>query len=345
MNTEDESEEVRQVETMRPGKVVIYACESDSSFAQALRNHETCIAEFGQWTILASHDMDQLPVVPEAYISEFTLGEADCICRGLGGGCFVFVTKAVESRADYGFMVKLGDWQKILSRRSAEASKSPEAAPLEREYFAAVLIDLRQRLDFKAVAVNADAIGNWLGTLFNVGHWLKNVWSVSGAWIKQSELKLRALEGDHEFVAHTDHVFNFGSEFKVPLLICHLFKYWEATGALYKERGFELATILGEDKSFSEQKMHRLQVSATCINPPSDTARESYGTLRSAIKRLYRPAEPSTHSLDPKSLCWLLAVKFPVEFAAQLEAGRSITDLTESTGKKVQVEVPILKSR
>jgi hypothetical protein len=339
MDNEDANQEVRQVGTLRPGKVAIYACERESSVVQALKSHETCIAEFEQHFILASHDMDQLPVVPEACIAEFTLGEAHSISSELRSGCFVFVTKAVDSRADYGFMVKLGDWRKILNRRSAEASEGPQAVPLEREYFAAVLIDLRQRFDFKAVAVNADAVGNWVGTLFNVGHWLQNVWSISGAWIKSPELELRALKCDQEFVEHTNHVFNLGKEFKVPLLICHLFKYWEATRQPYKQRGWELATILGEKESFSENKMHRLQASATCINPPPDTARESYGTLRSGIKRSYRPAGPSTHSLEPKSLCWLLAVRYPVEFAAQLKAGRSIADLTGSTGKKAQVEV------
>lgn len=236
------------------------------------------------------------------------------------------------------------DWQKIIGR-APSGHEDAHGIKSERKYFATVMIDLRREPEFSSVCVNADAIAKWDNVLFNVGRWLCDVWSISGAWIKPNELELNALKFNDEFVPHTDHVDNFGSEFQLPLLVSFLFNNWEGAKLLNKERSWELATILGEKQAFSDQKMHRIQVVATCINPPPDTAKETYAALRKAINRDYRPAAPTTHCLDPENLCWLLAVRFPVEFAAALAANKSISDMTGSSGKKVQAEIPIFKSR
>lgn len=347
MDSETTNVEIRQVEILSAGKVVIHAAASSLTLTDSMSDHNTCIGSLSNHCVLASFDVAQLPVAPKTKIAEFSLGEAHCISNDLRRSCFVFVSKSSESQPKYGFMLKNEDWQKVLRRREQARVEHDHDVKTERDYFPAVMIDLRREPEFSTVCVNADAIAKWDNVLFNVGRWLRDVWSISGTWIKPKELELNALKFNDEFVPHTDHVYNFGSEFQLPLLVSFLFNYWEAANLFNKERSWELATILnlGEDQAFNDQKMHRIQAAATCINPPPDTAKEAYGALRRAINRDYRPAAPTTIRLDPENLCWLLAVRFPVEFARALAANKAISDLTGSRGKKVQVEIPILKSR
>lgn len=345
MDSPNDAVDIKQVDNRGPGKVAIYETELKASIdSQELGGHDTCIAKMTDTYVLASHDRSQLLAHSPSCIAEFTLGEADSISENLRNSCFVFLTQKKNSRPKQSLMIKLIDWKRLADRKNAKMC-GDSSTPINPEFYAAVFIEIKGGPKFTAVCVNADAILNWDVALYNVGSWLHDVWAVSGTWIKPKELELCALKSKQTMVAHTDHVFNFGDEFKIPLLICHLFKYWVDKKTIYKERGEELAGIIGAEKAYDTQTMHRYHVNASCINPPLDRTKELYGSLRKDIKRLYQPAAPSTHSLDPKVLCWLLSVRFPVEFAQQIEAGKDVADLTGSSDKKVQVEIPILKSR